>query len=170
MTPPLISSDIWLLLAIAIGSSDGEATYRDIISAGDAINHAIFTHEELEGGLYKLLQNKLIVQSENGFVTTDKANLEIERAKDKARGWLAAWDLLKITFDIEKGPSPSEPYSFPGYSVEEVERTIAEYHADMNELTIKTLQKEQGISRHEAEQQILKTRQWHRRLWDKLKR
>lgn len=169
MSPPLASSDIWLLLAIAAGGREGEAGYRDIIGAGDMINHAIFTHEELESGLYKLREHQLIIQTENGFVTTDTANTEIEKAIKQARGWLAAWDLLKVTFNIEQNSKSTEQYTFPGYSVEEVELAIAAYHADMHELNIKLLQKEQGLSREAAERQIEKSMAWHRKLWESFK-
>ena len=167
MQTPLASTDIWLLLAISVGGIDGEASYRDIIAAGDAINHAIFTHEELEGGLCRLHDRNLILKTENGFATTDKANTEIERAKSKAKGWLSTWDILKDSFEIEEISNRTDRYSFPGYSVEIVESAIAQYHADMHELIIKSLQQEQGLSREEAEKQIRGAKKWHQRLWEK---
>ena len=50
-----IWSDAWLLQAIAYAEKNAPATLKDVIAAGDAINHAIFTYAELQTGLAKLL-------------------------------------------------------------------------------------------------------------------
>ncbi|HKO41952.1 MAG TPA: hypothetical protein VJU84_01575 [Pyrinomonadaceae bacterium] len=43
-------SDAWLLLAIIYAGRDGDATLLRILAAGDFIEHAIFTPDELESG------------------------------------------------------------------------------------------------------------------------
>lgn len=47
------SSDAWLLLALMYGREASDR--RQILSIGDSINHALFTDEELEGGLQRLI-------------------------------------------------------------------------------------------------------------------
>ena len=54
-------SDSWLLLAIKI--AQGESTQvrlEDIFAAGDMLNHAIFTADELEAGFLLLKRNGLL--------------------------------------------------------------------------------------------------------------
>ena len=52
MNSQFLSSDAWLLLSLIYAR---EPAVRDHLRAvGDYINHAIFTNEELEGGLVRL--------------------------------------------------------------------------------------------------------------------
>lgn len=61
-------SDGWLLFTLS-------RTYqplRDIISSGDHYNHAIFTYDELNLGLARLIQNGYAEQSNKKFRITKK--------------------------------------------------------------------------------------------------
>jgi hypothetical protein len=51
---PLVWSDAWLLLALLLSSADGAVGRGGLIEAGDYINHAVFTEEELSGGIRRL--------------------------------------------------------------------------------------------------------------------
>jgi hypothetical protein len=63
--PPLQRSDAWLLLALIYA---GEPADRErIVRVGDGINHAIFTEEELEGGLTRLLEAGSVVEVAGRF-------------------------------------------------------------------------------------------------------
>ena len=64
-------SDAWLLLSIIYASPVNGASLRDIISAGDYINHAIFTFDELSGGLQRLIAGGLIREQNGAFAATD---------------------------------------------------------------------------------------------------
>ncbi len=58
-------SDAWLLLALLYR---GELADRAaIVGTGDFINHAIFTDEELEGGLRRLLSAGYAIEEEGRF-------------------------------------------------------------------------------------------------------
>ena len=57
-------SDEWLLEAIRCLGPEKGATLKDVIAAGDALNHAIFTPAELRTGLAKLLAARHIVEKE----------------------------------------------------------------------------------------------------------
>lgn len=58
---PYVWSDAWLLLSVLLAGSTGAgATLEDIVAAGDAINHAIFTFYEIDGGLARLLAGGLV--------------------------------------------------------------------------------------------------------------
>src|SRR5579871_5703666 len=60
-------SDAWLLLAIIYAGKTSAASLRDIISAGDYINHAIFTYDELATGLKRLAADGLIIDENGNF-------------------------------------------------------------------------------------------------------
>jgi hypothetical protein len=59
---PFRWSDAWLLLSIAWASRGGTAAAAldEVIAAGDALNHAIFTFEEVDGGVARLSVADLI--------------------------------------------------------------------------------------------------------------
>ena len=56
MTKRLIyqPSDAWLLLSVALAGGAKPAELKEVVAAGDYINHAIFTEDELRGGLRRL--------------------------------------------------------------------------------------------------------------------
>jgi hypothetical protein len=56
-------SDGWLLYSL----SRRYNSIKDIISTGDHYNHSIFTYEEINGGLLRLIQNGLAESSENKY-------------------------------------------------------------------------------------------------------
>jgi hypothetical protein len=51
----LDGSDEWVMAAIRLAEGKAGATLQDVIAAGDAINHAIFTPQELRKGFAELL-------------------------------------------------------------------------------------------------------------------
>lgn len=63
-------SDVWLLLAVQY--SKGSATKEKIIEAGDFINHAIFTEEEYNGGIKRLLETGYLTQGNNKYSVSTK--------------------------------------------------------------------------------------------------
>jgi hypothetical protein len=75
---PIQWSDAWLLHAVMLAQGDKTcATVEDIIGAGDFINHAIFTCDELAGGFRRLEQV--------GFLEIDGAVCKLTTA------FFAAW-------------------------------------------------------------------------------
>jgi hypothetical protein len=66
-------SDAWLLLAILYASrEEGGASLDQVTAAGDYINHAIFTTDELEGGLGRLSAGGFIKEKKGLFSVTNK--------------------------------------------------------------------------------------------------
>ena len=63
-------SDVWLLLAVQYAK--GSATKDKIIEAGDFINHAIFTEEEYDGGIKRLLETGYLTQGNNKYSVSTK--------------------------------------------------------------------------------------------------
>jgi hypothetical protein len=60
-------TDPWLLLAVAFASREGPASLAGVLAMGDGINHAIFTHAELDRGLVRLIAAGLVEREAGGF-------------------------------------------------------------------------------------------------------
>jgi hypothetical protein len=73
-------TDDWLLRSIRLGGRKG-ATLRDIIAAGDYLNHAIFTKEELRGGLSSLLRAGVVVKRGEKWFAPQRAPASIKRGR-----------------------------------------------------------------------------------------
>jgi len=76
-----VSSDAWLLLAViyAGGSADRER----LKSIGDAINRAIFTDEELDGGLARLLAAGLASEDKGRYSAAQAVTAWYEKVSPK---------------------------------------------------------------------------------------
>ncbi|MCC6643648.1 hypothetical protein IT411_02765 [Candidatus Peregrinibacteria bacterium] len=89
-------SDAWLLLAIVMAAVEGRASLAQIVEAGDYINHAVFSDQELNGGLERL--GRIGLLSKNGdmiVVEKEAVNLH-EEASRKTK------NLIKIMENLEK--------------------------------------------------------------------
>jgi hypothetical protein len=92
--PDFESSDAWLLLAIKYAQEkDAGASVDAIVKAGDFINHAIFTDEELNEGLkrlksagYLLEIGGLISVSDKFHASWEEHGVEKHRAVAKQLG------------------------------------------------------------------------------------
>ncbi|MEK6323922.1 MAG: hypothetical protein AABN33_19935 [Acidobacteriota bacterium] len=72
-------SDAWLLLATVHASANDEANIEGITEAGDGINHAIFSEEELAGGLSRLTTGGLVREKDGVFFPSSR----VKRALSK---------------------------------------------------------------------------------------
>ena len=79
----LIPSDAWVLLALLLAGKD--APREKIVEAGDYVNHAIFTDEELDGGLARLERIGCIIRSEAGHSVSDEVQQWYEADGPKRR-------------------------------------------------------------------------------------
>lgn len=110
-------ADAWLLLSIIYANKNGSTALSDIIAYGDYINHAIFTTEELEGGLFRLISSGYIIEDGDGYRATDKImepykklstignksiykNLVLIREKIASPAWSDAYDPMKANEGI----------------------------------------------------------------------
>lgn len=146
-------NDIWLLLSIIVGGKGGEASYHKIIKVGDMINHAIFNHDQIENGLFRLSENNLIIKSNGGYTPTSLAMSDFSQVKDRSKNWFDAWDALKVKYDAVRDLESLNVNSYPGYSREDVDLAIQSYQDEIKEHRIKTIQKEYRLSREEAEKE-----------------
>ena len=65
-------TDPWLLLSIIYAQEHGNSKLSSIIGYGDFINHAIFSLEELQGGMYRLTKSGYVIKKSDEFLPTDK--------------------------------------------------------------------------------------------------
>ncbi len=125
------SSDVWLLLAVALAAQQEPADLRQIVAAGDAINHAIFTDAEFEGGLARLTAGGWIREERGRFAVTTKfrtAAGKLPRSGDKA--WAQIEKLLSAKSWDRDSVCSSEEHriSYPGFSSEALGKAIKKYH------------------------------------------
>ena len=80
-------SDAWLLLAILYASreEEGGASLERVTAAGDYINHAIFTGDELAGGLSRLAASGCIKEKRGLFSVTNKVLQAYEKTHTPRR-------------------------------------------------------------------------------------
>lgn len=67
------SADDWVLLAVAAAGQRRPAGLRDIVSCGDYLNHSVFSFDEMQGGLARLLRAGLIRQTSDGWAASPEA-------------------------------------------------------------------------------------------------
>ena len=95
-------SDGWLLRAIAMArrGPSKAAKLEDIFAAGDAINHAIFTHDELQTGFERLRAAGLISIESNQCLLTDEFDKIWKLASAQSRSengrWAEVYRILMI--------------------------------------------------------------------------
>src|SRR5262245_10970041 len=105
---PLTGSDAWLLHAILRAAKDGVATLEDVVEAADAINHAMLTFAEIDGGLARL--------SRAGLVSIEAKRLRLAPAAATLQGRVAKFPLREAVEAVREAlgvPAPVPPFE-PG--------------------------------------------------------
>ncbi len=129
-------SDIWLFQSIIIGGDENGATLYDIISTGDAINHAIFNDDELESGFARLTAGDLIFDKDHKFFPTEKGRDIYEKVSSKGGSIYNTQDRLKKLLKAspydpkQKYPNPKNNLRYPGFSSQTVQETIELWHKE----------------------------------------
>ncbi len=139
MTPEFTWSDAWVLAAVTVGGGNRGAALREIIEAGDLINRAILTPQELRRGLAKLVHAGHVAVDGDSFVITGRARLAHEFFSAKAR---SSYDLLQFFEDfLEALPYPAgdpradDPlWTIEGITDERVAAACESYHNEFAEL------------------------------------
>lgn len=124
-------SDAWLLQAIICSDKEQGASLYDIISIGDALNHAIFTDEELESGFARLTEGGLIEERDERFFATTDAKEIYSKASSKSRSMFTILERLEKAI----GAAPWQPnveksqyqLKYPGFSPEKVAEAKSQY-------------------------------------------
>ena len=127
-------TDAWLLGAIARASKHEPAQLWQIITAGELLNHALFTNEEIESGLARLTQGGWITEHDGRFSTTDF----FKRKHIKIKGWDSVKKIEKLLdaeprHENEPMPHPSNNLKYPGITSEVLFKANKEYEKHAKE-------------------------------------
>lgn len=95
----LVPSDAWVLLALIFAGKN--ASRERIIEAGDYINHAIFTDEELDGGLARLERSGCVTQADEAYSITPKVQEWYEHAPPKRRNVFQELERVSIFLGVQ---------------------------------------------------------------------
>jgi hypothetical protein len=128
-------SDAWLLTA-AYFTEENPVSLRGLIGAGDAINHAIFTDDEIDHGLTRLTAAGLARLEGGTIVLTDEAIRLCEEAvkstpymfesTKKVESALREIDLTDKRFEPVEVPKPAIVAA-----IEQYHKDFARMYADL---------------------------------------
>ena len=133
-------SDIWLLQSIILGGGKKGASLYDMIRTGDALNHAIFSNDELESGLARLTAGEFIVEKGKRFFPTEKANEMYRKADIKGGSIYTVRERLEKRLKAspydpkQKYPNPKNNLNYPGFSSKATVEAIEKWHYEARKL------------------------------------
>ena len=101
-------ADAWLLLSIIYASKQKAASLAEIIACGDFANHTIFTWEELQGGIFRLINFGYVIEQGDKY----KVSCNITNAYNKfAKKNKSVFKQLTFIRQELKSPEWSEAYN-----------------------------------------------------------
>ena len=131
-------SDSWILLSIIYSGVQNGAHLEEIIAAGDFINHAIFTFEELEGAFARLSKGKFIRRKGEYFFPSDKT-MKFWKENQKARNYVHKdWERLNQFIHVKPRDNQvipqkaNEGVSYKGITREKYQQAIDRYLVEEN--------------------------------------
>lgn len=81
LTPGFTWTDALILLIVGLTSETAGLTVRDMLAAGDYLNHAILTYEELLGAVRRLSAADLVAVDRRRYSPTTNARSLLHKAK-----------------------------------------------------------------------------------------
>ena len=129
---PFTSSDVWVFLALSYAAHRGPATLRAVIEAGDFINKAVFTPQELRRGFAKLIATGLAEEESLCFSLTSAARELL--ASTERRSVYDQWKLIERELGAVRGRENDPGYedakwSFGKLTDGVVRSAVSEYSA-----------------------------------------
>ena len=76
-------ADAWVLASVAVGGGLKGCELKDVIAAGDLINRAIFSGDELRSGLTKLVNAGYVLHAGGFYVISGDARAAVEELIDE---------------------------------------------------------------------------------------
>jgi hypothetical protein len=130
--PAFCGSDAWLLCSIAIGGGRRGASLRDIVAAGDYINHAILTGPQIRRGLAKLITAGFIRETAGRFKVAGEASAFWKKLQQKRKPVLRQLDEWETFLGVSPPPEPDPlreeaEWSYPAVSDAAVQQAFDEY-------------------------------------------
>lgn len=141
------SADGWLFVAVMMAAHSQDPRLTDIIEVGDAINHAIFSLDELNGGFGRFRKLGLLTVNGDRFHPTDVAQDAYVQVK---RGnWLDTIRAAGAWLSTHGLPSaePEHPRDF--VTREEFDRAFADYRVRFNQALQRIERRERDKGPHD---------------------
>ncbi|MBZ5590008.1 MAG: hypothetical protein LAO05_15750 [Acidobacteriia bacterium] len=133
MNPEFSGSDSWVLLATGLAARNRGARLAEVIAAGDAVNHAIFTLAELRRGFAKLIAAGYLRVEGGRFYLIESAREAVDQATKRgfARGFEPIGRFLGVQSRSWDPPTFEDPrWRFPDLSEEAYSAAVGEYTAE----------------------------------------
>jgi hypothetical protein len=133
-------SDAWLLYSIGLAIRGGRNSLKDVIFAGDAVNRAVFTPQELRRGTAKLTAAGLAREQDGIFRLEESGEQLMVRAEQAGD---SLWDqvteiarlLDAVPYEEWDEPGYEDPaWPYPGLSDEIVAAASAEYSSEVKSI------------------------------------
>lgn len=126
-------SDAWLLLATGSTAQTEPAQIASVIAMGDAIEHAVFTKEELNGGIGRLQRAAYIEYTPAGLALTPQGRQLLEHASRAGATLSAQLRALRVQLGAPAWSTSYTPHDAQGsegefISIEEYDRAVRHYH------------------------------------------
>lgn len=137
--PAFTWSDAWLLQAIHFAAEGGGGSIKDVIAVGDRLNHAMFTYEELDGGLARLIGADLVCEDAGSFRPTDSAREMFAKIAKRHKGIHAQRGALRIHLGAPDWSANYDSgfvdpdWTLDTLSPEAVTQACAEYHREFQQ-------------------------------------
>ena len=118
-------SDAWLLQAIALASRSGPATLADLLTAADAVNHALPTDDELHGALSRLGAGGFVEEVDDRFRLTSLVPPEVRDAMREG-GWQRGREAASALLGAEAWSpqanvgDPRNDVTYPGLTADRI--------------------------------------------------
>lgn len=103
--PSWVFSDAWVFTAIAVYDLAG-CGLTDVLAAGDAMNHAILTEDELAQGVGRLAASGLVSVEGDCFALTTRGQALASRRKGGLMGQVTSVQALLRQVDLREGRWP----------------------------------------------------------------
>lgn len=97
-------SDAWVLTAVAV--YDAPCSLTDVVSAADAMNHAIVMDDELAQAIGRLTASGLVTVTDDHFALTDRGQALASRRKGGLIGQVKSVQGLLRQVDLQEARWP----------------------------------------------------------------
>ncbi len=123
---PFVWTDALVLLIVGLTSEPAGLTVRDVVAAGDYLNHAILSYEELLGAVRRLSAADLVAVDRRRYRPTTNARALLHKAKLR-RLSLAAVTALHTALAAESQTIDAKPGRIHSLSRAVYTQAVSEY-------------------------------------------
>jgi hypothetical protein len=140
MKPVYVWSDAWVLAAIAVGGGLKGCGLKDIIAAGELINRAVLTADEIREALGKLIASGHVQRrAQDSFVIAGEARAAVEKILKESTASFSVMqffeDFLAVDpYSTHDGEYEGSKFALSDLSDADVEAAARAYQEDLQAL------------------------------------